>query len=112
MSPKEVLIYSLLALGFVLQVGCVWGLLAMPHVFDRIHFLTPATSVTPLLVAGAVIARESLNHRGIMSALVAAVLLVFSPVVSHATIRAARIREKGDWRTGRHGSAHSGERHR
>ena len=98
MSPKEVLIYSLLALAFVVQLGCVWGLMAMPHVFDRIHFLTPATSVTPLLLAGAVIARESLNHRGIMSALVALVLMMFSPVVSHATIRAARIRRHGDWK--------------
>ena len=98
MSPKEILIDSLLALAVVVQLACVWGLLAMPHVFDRIHFLTPATSVTPLLVAGAIIARESLNHRGIMSALVAAVLLLFSPVVSHATIRAARIRRHGDWK--------------
>jgi len=97
-SPKEVLIDVLLALAFVVQAGCVWGLLAMPHVFDRIHFLTPATSVTPLLVAGAVITREALNHQGIVSLLVAAVLLVFSPVVSHATIRAVRIRRHGDWK--------------
>ena len=31
MSPKEVLIYAVLALSFVLQMGCLWGLLAMPH---------------------------------------------------------------------------------
>jgi multisubunit Na+/H+ antiporter MnhG subunit len=70
----------------------------MPHVFDRIHFLAPATSVAPLLVAGAVVARESLNHRGIMAVLVAGFLLVFSPILAHATIRAARVRRHGDWK--------------
>jgi multisubunit Na+/H+ antiporter MnhG subunit len=97
-SPKDVLIDSLLALSVLVQLACVWGLVAMPHVFDRIHFLGPATSAAPVLVAGAVVARESLSHRGIMAVLVAGFLLVFSPVLTHATIRAARVRRHGDWK--------------
>ena len=68
-----------------------------PHLYDRLHYLGPASGLGPLLVAGAVVARESLNHQGIEALLVAGVLLVFGPVLTHAMARAARIREHGDW---------------
>jgi len=98
MTPKELLVDVLLGVSVLVLIGSVWGLVAMPHLFDRIHFLTPATSVAPLLVAGAVVTVESLNHRGIMAVLVAGFSVLFGPVVGHATIRAARVRRHGDWK--------------
>jgi monovalent cation/proton antiporter MnhG/PhaG subunit len=98
MTWKDVLIAVLLGSAALIQFLCVLGVWLMPHVFDRLHFVTPATSVAPWLVAGAVWTREAMNHQGIFALLVAVFLLLFGPVITHATARAARMDQRGDWR--------------
>jgi len=99
MSPlQEWVVGVLLSLAILVQLGSVLGLLLMPHVHDRLHFLSPATSVAPMLVAGAVVTVEALDHQGIFAILVALFMLVFQPILTHATARAARLKEHGDWR--------------
>jgi monovalent cation/proton antiporter MnhG/PhaG subunit len=98
MAWKAGLVDVLLALTVLLQLLSAVGLLAMPHLYDRLHYLAPATSVAPVLLAGAVVTTESLDHQGIFAVLIAAFFLVFQPVITHAMARAARIREHGDWR--------------
>jgi multicomponent Na+:H+ antiporter subunit G len=98
MAWKDALIAVLLGLAVLVQLGSALGLLLMPHVYDRLHFLAPATSLAPVLVAGAVVTREALDHQGVLSVLIALFMLAFQPVLTHATARAARIREHGDWR--------------
>jgi multicomponent Na+:H+ antiporter subunit G len=97
-TAKDALIGALLVLAVLVQLGCCVGLLVMPNLPDRLHFLTPASSLAPALVAGAVVAKESLDHQGIVAILVALFLMVFTPVISHATARAARVARSGDWR--------------
>lgn len=90
-----------LAIGVVLVGAVVVELLAclvMPNLNDRLHYTTPASAVGPALAAVAVLARESLDHQGIVTVIVVAFLALFGPVVSHATARAARIRSAGTWR--------------
>ena len=97
MTPADWAVWILLPLGVLLILGSVVGVMAMPNLYDRLHYLGPASGMGPLLVAGAVVARESLNHQGIEALLVAGVLLLFGPVLTHAMARAARIRDLGDW---------------
>ncbi len=92
------LVWTLLGLGVLVEALSVAGLLAMPNLADRLHFLTPATSLGGPLLAGAVVAKEALSHQGIVAVLTAAFLLAFGPVIGHATARAARIRRHQDWR--------------
>jgi multicomponent Na+:H+ antiporter subunit G len=94
---KEVLVGVLLGSVVLINALSVLGLLFMPNLMDRLHFLTPATSVAGPLMAGAVVTTEALDHQGIIAILMAVILLVFGPVITHATARAARIRELGDW---------------
>jgi monovalent cation/proton antiporter MnhG/PhaG subunit len=94
---KEVLVGVLLASVVLINTFSVLGLLFMPNLMDRLHFLTPATSVAGPLMAGAVVTTEALDHQGIIAILVAVILLFFGPVITHATARAARIRDLGDW---------------
>lgn len=94
---KEVLVGVLLGSVVLINALCVMGLLFMPNLMDRLHFLTPATSVAGPLMAGAVVTTEALDHQGIIAILVAVILLFFGPVITHATARAARIRDLGDW---------------
>jgi len=94
----DVAVAVLLGGAVLLQAVSVLGVLLMPHVYDRLHFLAPASSVAPWLAAGAIWAKEALDHSGVIALLVAVFLLVFQPVLTHATARAARMRELGDWR--------------
>lgn len=87
----------LLVLGVSIELMCCLGTLVMPTVFDRLHYLGPATVLAPLCFAGAVLLEEALSTAGIKAILVAAVLAGTGPVMTHATARAARIRQYGAW---------------
>jgi multicomponent Na+:H+ antiporter subunit G len=98
MSAKEIVIDVLLGAGVLVQLLSCIGVVFMPNLMDRLHFVTPATSLGPIFVAGAIVIEEALDHQGIFAVLVAGFLLLFGPVLTHATARAARIRQRGDWR--------------
>ena len=100
MTPKEVFIAVLLGLAVVTELLSVLGLILMPNPMARMHYLTPATALGPVLVAGALVTKEALDHQGIVAVLVAVFFAVFGAVLTHATARAARIRQHGDWRIG------------
>jgi multicomponent Na+:H+ antiporter subunit G len=95
-----VLVAVLLGLALIVLSVSAMGLLVMPNLLDRLHYLGPASTVAPALVAAAVVAVEAFDHQGIEAVLLALFLAVFGPVLTHATARAARIRERGDWRIG------------
>jgi multicomponent Na+:H+ antiporter subunit G len=97
-SAKEIVIAVLLGIGVLVQLVSCLGVLFMPNLMDRLHFVSPATSVGPAFVAAAIVIEEALDHQGIFAVMVAGFLLLFGPVMTHATARAARIRQHGDWR--------------
>jgi multicomponent Na+:H+ antiporter subunit G len=83
----------LLGVAVLIQILCVVGVWRMPNAIDRLHFLTPASSVAPWLVAGAVWARELFDHQGIVALLIAVLMLGWQPVLAHVTARAVARRE-------------------
>lgn len=105
MSPRDVACDALLAAAVVIAVLCSVGVVAMRDTYQRLHFLGPVGVVSPLLVAIAVLIREGVSSQSVKAWLVALALLVSGPLLVHATARAERIRERGDWRpgTGRRG---------
>jgi multicomponent Na+:H+ antiporter subunit G len=88
------------------------GVLVMRGVYDKLHFVTPAALVAPILVMLAVLVHAGFSATSAETLLALLFMVIAGPFLTHATVRAARVREKGDWRTGGQGSAHSGERHR
>ena len=85
------------------------GVLVMRDVYGKLHFVTPAAVVAPVLVTLAVLVRAGFSATTAEAALALLFLVIASPFLSHATIRAARIRETGDWRTGGQGGGRPGE---
>jgi multisubunit Na+/H+ antiporter MnhG subunit len=69
----------------------------MRDVYDRLHYLGPSTLGT-ILLAGAVCVREGPSFIGLKAVLLAGFIVVAAPALAHATARAARISEIGDWR--------------
>ncbi|HET8672137.1 MAG TPA: monovalent cation/H(+) antiporter subunit G [Thermoleophilaceae bacterium] len=96
MNVRHAAEYVLLVLGVGLQVLSAIGVLAMRSVYDRLHYVSSA-SVGGALVAVAVTVRESFSLIGNKTLFIAFFLLVTGPVLVHATARAARIRERGEW---------------
>jgi len=95
MTVREHVEHVLLVLGVGAELVCCLGVLAARDVFARIHYAMAATSVGPALIATAIVVHESVKAPGINALLVAAFLLVGSPVVATATARAAGARRLG-----------------
>lgn len=95
---EQIVIGILLGAAVLVVLVSVVGLLAMRDVYQRVHYVTPISVVAPLLVAVAVTLREGWDQNTGGTWLAVGFLLLVSPFLSHATLRAARIREQGDWR--------------
>jgi multicomponent Na+:H+ antiporter subunit G len=97
MSPLDLAEAALLVVGVGVTLFSCVGVLAMRDTYDRLHYTAPATTVAPVAIAAAVVLEERLSAAGIKAVLIALVLLVTNPVLTHATARAARIRQFGEW---------------
>lgn len=97
MSAHGVVIALLLTLGVGVVAVAAAGVATAGSVYDRIHMLGPVGMLAPPLVAAALVVKEGLSPLGIKAMLVVLVLWVESPILAHATARAAVIRERGGW---------------
>lgn len=97
MSARDLAVVVLLVLGVgITLLSCV-GVLVMRNPYDRLHYTAPAAVLAPVAIAVAVVLEERLSAAGIKAVLVAIVLVTTNPVLGHATARAARIRQFGEW---------------
>lgn len=94
---KAIVVDVLLGLGVAGILVSTLGVLVMRHALDRLHFTGPASTVTPVCFAAAVLVEEPLSSAGVKAVLVAVVVVATTPILSHATARAARIRKEGGW---------------
>ena len=109
MSVQDVVVGLLLAGGVAsVLLSCV-GLVVMRTAMDRLHFTAPAGTIAPVLFAVAVLVEEPLSSAGIKAAIVALLIIVTTPSLSHATARAARIREHGRFKVLPHEYEDDGE---
>jgi multisubunit Na+/H+ antiporter MnhG subunit len=90
----------LLGLAVVLVLTSSAGILVMRDTYQKLHFLTPLALIAPLLVGLAVLVRSGWSENSSETWLALLFVVIGGPFLAHATIRAARIREKGDWRPG------------
>jgi multicomponent Na+:H+ antiporter subunit G len=103
---------TLVAAAALLALVCAVGVLALPDPYQKLHFIAPPATLSAAAIALALFLGEPDRQAGAKATLVAVLLTVMNAVVTHATARAARIREKarlgvrveeeipvvGDWR--------------
>jgi monovalent cation/proton antiporter MnhG/PhaG subunit len=89
----------LLILGVVLELFAVLGVVVMRDVFDRLHYVGLA-GYGAVLIAVAILVRESWSLIGDKALATAGLLLIIGPVLVHTTARSFRVRRLGDWREG------------
>jgi multicomponent Na+:H+ antiporter subunit G len=91
------LIVVLLIGGVAIELFCCFGVLVMSSAYARLHYAAPA-GLGALLLAIAILLQQGFSLIANKALLTGVFILVSSPVVSHVTARAARIREHGDVR--------------
>jgi monovalent cation/proton antiporter MnhG/PhaG subunit len=97
---REVVADIFLVMAVVIVLASSVGVLVMGDVYQKIHFVTPAALVAPVLVTLAVFVHAGFSATTTEALIVLVFMVIAGPFLSHATIRAAGIREKGDWRPG------------
>ncbi len=95
---RQVVTDVLLALAVLTVAAAALGVAVMPGAYDRLHFVTPAAVVAPVLVTLAVFVREGLDENTGETVVALVFMVAAAPFLSHATARAIRVRERGDWR--------------
>ena len=94
---RDALVILLLTVGVLIElISCV-GILVARQFYDRLHYVGPASTLGAFLIGAALVAQDGLKQQGVKSILVVILLVVVGPVLTHATARAARIREFGRW---------------
>jgi multicomponent Na+:H+ antiporter subunit G len=102
----------LLGLAVAVVISASVGVLVMRDPYQKLHFVTPAALIAPVLVTLAVLARMGLSENAGETCVALLFMVVAGPFLSHATVRAIRVREKGDWRPDRDGGAAAPENDR
>jgi multisubunit Na+/H+ antiporter MnhG subunit len=97
-SAREIIADVLLGLAVAIVLASSVGILVMRDVYQKLHYVTPAALVAPFVVGLAVLAQSGLTEDTVQTGLALVFIMIGGPFLSHATIRAARIRDTGDWR--------------
>ena len=95
---KEIVTDVLLGLAVLTVAAAALGVAVMPDAYSRLHYITPAVVVAPVFVTLAIFVQEGLDANTGETIVALFFMLVAAPYLSHATIRAMRVRERGDWR--------------
>lgn len=88
---RDVITDALLALAVLVVAASALGVAIMPGAAARLHYVTPAAVVAPVLVALAVLVTEGLDQNTGATVLAVILMIAASPFLSHATIRAIRV---------------------
>jgi len=94
-SAREVIADVLLTLAACTVLASSVGILVMRNVYQKLHYVTPAAIVAPLLTGLAILVQSGFTENSAETWLALAFVMTGGPFLSHATIRAARIRETG-----------------
>jgi multicomponent Na+:H+ antiporter subunit G len=84
---RDLLVTVLLVAGVALLLMACFGVVLMREPLDRVHYAGATTAAT-LVVAAAVVVRDSFSLIGNRAILIAAFVLVTTPVLTHVTARA------------------------
>jgi monovalent cation/proton antiporter MnhG/PhaG subunit len=95
---REVVSDVLLALAVLTVALAALGVAVMPDAYARLHYVTPGAVVAPVFVTLAIFVQEGFDENTGETVVALVFMIAAAPFLSHATIRAMRVRDRGDWR--------------
>lgn len=90
----EVLVYG----GVLIALLSSWLMLRMRDEYQMMHFMSPPASLSVILITIAIFLQKGRKPESFKALFAVAVLILMNAVITHATARAFRIREIGDWK--------------
>lgn len=97
MRSADIAVAVFLGISVVSTGICCSALLLFRDLFQRLHYLSVVTTVSTFTLLVAVVIKEGAGQATMKAILSFIVLLLINAVLSHATARAARVREFGQW---------------
>jgi multicomponent Na+:H+ antiporter subunit G len=94
MSIREIIVGVLLAIGILGFAITAIGLVVCDDLYEQIHFLAPASLLGAVAIPAAVVVNDGFSQMGTKAILIAILLFLSNPILSHATARAGRVRRK------------------
>jgi len=112
---RAVAVDVLLGLAVVVVLAGSAGVLLMRDAYQKLHYVTPVSMVAPVLAGLAVLVQSGWTAASGQAWLVVAIMLITSPFLAHATVRAIWIRDdrgagRDLARAGQVGERHDGQR--
>lgn len=93
---RAVVVDVLLGLAVAVVLASAAGVLLMRDAYQKVHYVTPVSVVAPVLVGLAVLVQSGWTVSSGQAWLAIALMVLASPFLAHATVRAIWIREHGD----------------
>lgn len=84
----------LLVIGLGVIIASCIGMMLLRDPLDRLHLVTPASTIGVIATCASVVVRQGVNPSGTAAVLIAVVIPLASPFVSHATARSIVIRRR------------------
>jgi monovalent cation/proton antiporter MnhG/PhaG subunit len=97
MTARTVIADVLLGLAVLIVLASSIGVMLMPDAYRKLHYVTPLAMVASPVVGLAILVQSGWSVNSLQTWLAIAFMVIAAPFLSHATIRAARIRETSDW---------------
>ena len=97
MSVGSLAIDVLLATSVAAALLSCLGIAVMKSQYDRLHFMAPVSTICVTGVLMAVVVQDGWGQAAIKTSLILLALVLTNPVLAHATARAARVRDLGQW---------------
>ena len=95
MTAHGIVADVLLGLAAAVVLVSSAGILVMRDAYQKLHYVAPIAVVAPVIVALAVLVQSGWTENSGETWLALLFMVIGGPFLAHATIRAARIREKG-----------------
>lgn len=95
---KTIAIEVLIAAAVLVVLLSVLGMLRVRDPYQRMHYISPPASLSPILLTIAIFLQQGLKPESFKAAFTTLVLIAMNTVVTHAAARAFRIAETKNWR--------------
>ena len=93
---RDTVAFVLLGLGLAVIVASCVAMAVLGDPLDRLHVVTPASTLGVGGVCAAVVVYSGLNASGTSAILLGVVVFGTSPLLSHACARSIEVRRKGE----------------
>ncbi len=97
MSKTQIAIDVLLAVGALITLLSSIAVATRKDLYEALHYLAPPATIAIGCFTLAILLDKRLSQAGVKALIVLVVLLFMNAILTHATARAARVRQFGCW---------------